>query len=770
MKAVLLILALAAPATALPARQDGPRHEASALAAELDPTRLERALALAVDEDDAARAAALDYLSQVELESPEDREARVAALRQRATIDPDAELRRRSLEGLGALGGARAAEVLVQLARELPPVERRRAARQLAEVAGPLSRAAREVLEAAVLGSFGEREDGLPGDALAVLLPSYGRRLAERAGGGDLPRERAPFVLGARHPSPAVRGAGARALELFLARLRQLGQFDRADRAIARLAADGVPTRPLTYLRVLGDLEQGGTDHGAILASIRRLRAAGGGGEPAAEGHWRARAVLLEGVALLAFERLDGAQEAFGRAADLYDGLLARRIDRAGPLGADTHRDLYQERALVEFSEAFRRLAAGTPGDDPDLLGRLRRAHALQLTAQEVAVGHDLATSSGPDPFFELALSPYRLVLARVPHAAWPPERQIRLQREMGRALASVLGRELPGFEPYPDVPAELFDPVLDGRRALVLMGIARAELEAMRRRYEELRLRELRAMKADPALEREIELTLRVLSRVAMDLGGRTLDERYLDLRTPSAHALDVAERMRREGRTAACRELATRFAEDLRALQLVGTMAVPAAHAQLVIGGSWSDEGRPAKAEEHLLEALALLEGLRSEFEERRDLRRVAAVDDEIAEALVSLAVNANVKAGDPERAREYFERAYELRQDDFMRVLLACYRARSGREEEARELLVQVPASPGAYYNLACTHALLGDTQEALDYLERDFSENRTSEAALEKQKEWARGDPDLASLREDPRFQLLTAPAPPPEVQR
>jgi hypothetical protein len=95
--------------------------------------------------------------------------------------------------------------------------------------------------------------------------------------------------------------------------------------------------------------------------------------------------------------------------------------------------------------------------------------------------------------------------------------------------------------------------------------------------------------------------------------------------------------------------------------------------------------------------------------------------------------------------------------------MRVLVACYRARSGRADEARALIADLPESPRGYYNLACTHALLGEVAEALRYLELDLEVNRPSLAALERQKAWARGDPDLAALRGDPRFEALTAPA-------
>ena len=57
---------------------------------------------------------------------------------------------------------------------------------------------------------------------------------------------------------------------------------------------------------------------------------------------------------------------------------------------------------------------------------------------------------------------------------------------------------------------------------------------------------------------------------------------------------------------------------------------------------------------------------------------------------------------------------------------------------------------------------THALLGDTDEALSFLGRELSPRRHSPGSLARQKEWAAADPDLESLRDDPRFQALVAP--------
>jgi len=79
---------------------------------------------------------------------------------------------------------------------------------------------------------------------------------------------------------------------------------------------------------------------------------------------------------------------------------------------------------------------------------------------------------------------------------------------------------------------------------------------------------------------------------------------------------------------------------------------------------------------------------------------------------------------------------------------------YRAQQeGRLEEAMALshegLAQFPESGPMLYNLACFEALAGLTEPALEHLlqaaERD-----------PRVREWARGDDDLASLRDDPRF--------------
>ena len=75
-----------------------------------------------------------------------------------------------------------------------------------------------------------------------------------------------------------------------------------------------------------------------------------------------------------------------------------------------------------------------------------------------------------------------------------------------------------------------------------------------------------------------------------------------------------------------------------------------------------------------------------------------------------------------------------------------------------ELTRQRLVEYPESPGLLYNLACLEALVGRSDEALEHLEQAI-------AARDSFREFARGDDDFASLRDDPRFLALTGKAEP-----
>lgn len=78
------------------------------------------------------------------------------------------------------------------------------------------------------------------------------------------------------------------------------------------------------------------------------------------------------------------------------------------------------------------------------------------------------------------------------------------------------------------------------------------------------------------------------------------------------------------------------------------------------------------------------------------------------------------------------------------------------RLGRFEEGlvedQKLVQAFPGQPDVWYNLACSHALLGQIDDAFTALR----------AAIDRgygNVEWIQEDEDLRSIRNDPRFQQL-----------
>jgi tetratricopeptide (TPR) repeat protein len=81
------------------------------------------------------------------------------------------------------------------------------------------------------------------------------------------------------------------------------------------------------------------------------------------------------------------------------------------------------------------------------------------------------------------------------------------------------------------------------------------------------------------------------------------------------------------------------------------------------------------------------------------------------------------------------------------------LAIPHLRAGRFDEARRILGEAlgeqPGNPSTLYNLACTEALAGDAEKALNLLGEAV-------AGDERYRELAQADEDFASIRDDPRF--------------
>ena len=158
---------------------------------------------------------------------------------------------------------------------------------------------------------------------------------------------------------------------------------------------------------------------------------------------------------------------------------------------------------------------------------------------------------------------------------------------------------------------------------------------------------------------------------------------------------------------------------------------------------------------------------------------------------------------QSGDDARAAELFKRGGEIQPEDFQCLILAGYPLRRlGRDDDAlaslreglrraeraldldpkntralslgpaawvvlgeperalewcRRSVEAAPDDPGVLHNAACLHARMGKTDAAFDILEQTLGRG------LGK-RDWVEHDPDLDSLRYDPRFQALLAKLP------
>ncbi|MFQ5662499.1 MAG: protein kinase [Terriglobia bacterium] len=106
---------------------------------------------------------------------------------------------------------------------------------------------------------------------------------------------------------------------------------------------------------------------------------------------------------------------------------------------------------------------------------------------------------------------------------------------------------------------------------------------------------------------------------------------------------------------------------------------------------------------------------------------------------------------------RGLQVAEEYMELHPDDARALYLGagalCQLGERGRSSEwARRALAMDPEDSGLLYNIACVYSLLGETEEAIDCLEKSITSGMG-------QKEWIENDPDLDALRRHPRFEAL-----------
>ena len=743
----------------------GRRNRAGLLAEVAGADDIGRVIALLDDPDAEVRSTLVAFLARPDLAGAAI-EPRVAALEAHSRDDVAGPVRRAAMRALGDLDEELAARALGRLARELPAPDRTVAARNL-----PSTPRASDVVRGLVADGFAPElpapvQRRTPDDVLAEVLPTYGRMLADQLGGGESARDRAPLVIGLRHPSRAVQQAAGQAFRDLLARLRELGEADRAMRVLSGLELLGLEGRVVHYHRARFAFFPGGDPEGARRAA-REIRDVRQGADGRDRRLWLFRSLYLEAMATLALEAGADVEPLFVEAAAVLDGLLAERMDRADESLRTRHVEILHQRALVEVARVVAALVAGTDASDRVLLERVRVAHRLTLEAQLGFAELNGEALSSWDTLLDSELSPRRLIFTGLDLPALSPTESLAVQAELGRALASVSPAEMPGFAPLPGLPPELTDPLQDFRRADLVEAILEARGEGLRNALTKAVAAAKLAQDRSPHAIAVEELSLVRDLRLQLNMIMRSLREDavdILDVRVPSNFALWLAWDLRAAGRSQESRRIATRMRDELRSNGISAWWYYRGherlAELERAIGNSWTEEDEPRRAEEELLKAVQRLEDIeRGIAELGASPRQLQPYRNVRSGALVSLAVNANVKMGDPERALEYYERAYELRQDDFMRILLACYRARSGRDEEARALLREVRPYPQVYYNMACTHALLGDPARALEFLEKELEENHASDASRDRQRAWAQSDPDLASLRADPRFEQL-----------
>jgi tetratricopeptide (TPR) repeat protein len=72
--------------------------------------------------------------------------------------------------------------------------------------------------------------------------------------------------------------------------------------------------------------------------------------------------------------------------------------------------------------------------------------------------------------------------------------------------------------------------------------------------------------------------------------------------------------------------------------------------------------------------------------------------------------------------------------------------------GVADKGRELIAQNPQYPGPMYNVACCEALAGRKEDAIEHL-------RQAIALDERFREYAKGDSDFDSVRDEPAFKEL-----------
>jgi hypothetical protein len=711
---------------------------------------------------------------------------RSSALAAVAREPRDPQLRRAAVQALGQIDAPSCAELLEALALDLPAGLAAEAVKALGQIEAGVP-ALRRLMENAATG-----HQGLAPEALAAGLEPYGARLTKLPLGGAGAAERAPLVVMLHHPDLNVQRAANRGLDAAMERMLWLGDRERLFVFLKGLVDDGIDAPALTSRVATLCLSVAGDSAGARRAAEALLELALAS-KPAEARELRFMGHYLGGCAELASAETEAALQRFQLAAEALRAELAerpelrRRQGRASKSEAQRAVEAWGRLGLCHLMAAGALLRGAPEQDSGAVQAELESALEASLEAQLLDTRFDAdAGAGGLDLLIDRDLGPRRLLCFAEGDPAWPREERLQWLLGLYAALAELAPGELPGLASAPPRPQDLpaTSPARAARRQELLAALRLAELDRLARRI------------SDPS-ERQNRQLWKRLEQDLFSALERDQERGYvapLELRTPSLAALDVAIDLRACGRA----DNSVALLEAMRAelAQAAGSASAGAFFEEWVgariawaLGSSRSDRGYPEDlelAQKELERALERFAAMQRELSQRlSDLQqgRMGALQLEQvdpqererllaqqrllrkyeAEVRVSQAVHANVRLKDPERARALFEQALELEQNDFMRALLACYRARAGRHAEARFLLARLEPAPDIFYNLACTYALLGEPEMALEYLRRELDPLRLGPRALARQKAWALGDPDLANLRGDGRFEALVAPA-------
>ena len=143
------------------------------------------------------------------------------------------------------------------------------------------------------------------------------------------------------------------------------------------------------------------------------------------------------------------------------------------------------------------------------------------------------------------------------------------MEQWLGRGLAAVSLKEMPGFEPLAGGPPELGQPMRDLARRERFDQIQWARLEHLNERIEEAQRRIAEAQSSPlmqvpegaiegvTLLDRQRRMLLQQIERA--DRGGR--DEVLLEFRVAGGHALRLARGLRAAGQGDAGRKLIERY-----------------------------------------------------------------------------------------------------------------------------------------------------------------------------------------------------------------